>query len=136
MVVKANESIFAGSQKKNSYSRVGIKNVNEKSSHQVCRSVKVSSKNRHEQQQTEGNLQPKQRRKPLFSHLRNAEVFVKALVTDYQDATLGELCELFAIKTGNCVSRTAMCRCVQKLGLHRKKKYGTVAKPRQKESKN
>ena len=32
-----------------------------------------------------------------------------------------ELCELFAIKTGNWVSRTAMCRCVQKLGVHRKK---------------
>jgi hypothetical protein len=42
--------------------------------------VKVSSKNRHEQQQTEGNLQPKQRGKPQFSHLKNTEVEVKALV--------------------------------------------------------
>ena len=38
-----------------------------------------------------------------------------------------ELCELFAILTGNWVSRTAMCRCLQKLGLPRKKKLGTVA---------
>jgi hypothetical protein len=68
-VGKANESIFPHSPIKNSDSRFGIKNVNEKSSHPVFWSVKVSSKNRHEQQQTEGNLQPKQRGKPLFSHL-------------------------------------------------------------------
>ena len=108
----------------------------EKSIHPVCRSVKVSSKNTHEQQQTEGNLQPKQRGKPLFSHLINTEVEVKALVPDHQEATRVELCELFAIKTENWVSRTIMCRCVQKLGVHRKKKPGTVAKPRQKEFKN
>ncbi|MEG4962706.1 MULTISPECIES: IS630 family transposase, partial [unclassified Microcoleus] len=54
--------------------------------------------------------------------LTNAEVEVKALVAEHPDATLVELCELFAIKTGNWVSRTAMCRCLQKLGLHRKKK--------------
>ena len=88
------------------------------------------------QQQTEGNLQPKQSGKPQFSHLTNAEVEVKALVAEHPDATLVELCELFAIKTGNWVSRTAMCRCLQKLGLHRKKKPGTVAKPQQKEFKN
>ena len=50
-VVKANESIFPRSPRKNSDSRFGIKNINYKSSHPVCRSVKVSSKNRHEQQQ-------------------------------------------------------------------------------------
>jgi hypothetical protein len=121
LVVKANESIFPRSPIKNSDSRFGIKDINYKSSHLVCRSVKVSSKNRHEQQQTERNLQRKQREKPLLFHLTNAEVCVKALVTDHQDATLVELCELFAEKTGNCVSRTAMCRCVQKLGVHRKK---------------
>jgi transposase len=136
LVVKANESIFPRSPIKNSDSRFGIKNVNEKSSHPVCWSVKVSSKNRHEQQQTEGNLQPKQRGKPLFSHLINTEVEVKALVADHQETTRVQLCELFAIKTENWVSRTTMCRCVQKLGVHRKKKPGTVAKPRQKESKN
>ena len=65
------------------------------------------------QQQTEGNLQPKQSGKPQFSHLTNAEVEVKALVAEHPDATLVELCELFAIKTGNWVSRTAMCRCLQ-----------------------
>jgi len=63
-VVKANESIFPRYRIKNSDSRFGIKDVNEKSSHPVCWSVKVSSKNRHEQQQSEGNLQPKQRGKP------------------------------------------------------------------------
>lgn len=87
-------------------------------------------------QQTEGNLQPKQRGKPQFSHLANAEPEVKALVAAHPDATLVELCELFALKTGNWVSRAAMCRCLQKLGLNRKKKLGTVAKRRQKESKN
>lgn len=88
------------------------------------------------QQQTEGDLQPKQRGKPQFSYLTNAEREVKALVADYPDATLVELCELFAQKTGNWVSRTAMCRCLQKLGLERKKKHGIHAKRRQKESKN
>jgi transposase len=74
------------------------------------------------QQQTEGDLRPKQRGKPQFSHLTNAEPEVKALVAAHADATLAELCELFAQKTGNWVSRTAMCRCLQKLGLNRKKK--------------
>ena len=73
------------------------------------------------QQQTEGNLQPKPRGKPQFSHLTNAQPQVKALVAEYPDATLIELCELFAQKTGNWVSRTAMCRCLQKLGFERKK---------------
>jgi transposase len=88
------------------------------------------------QQQNEGNLQPKQRGKPQFSHFTNAEVEVRELVSEHQDATLVELCELWAGKTGNWVSRTAMCRYLQKLGLNRKKKHGTVAKPRPKESKN
>ena len=88
------------------------------------------------QQQTEGNLQPKQRGKPQFSYLTNGEEEIRALVVDHPDATLVELCELFAQKTGNWVSRTAMCRCLQKLGLTRKKKPGTAAKPRLKESKN
>jgi len=41
-----------------------------------------------------------------------------------------ELCELFAQKTGNWVSRTALCRYLHKLGINRKKKTVTVAKPR------
>ncbi len=88
------------------------------------------------QQQTEGNLQPKQRGKPQLGLLTNAEEELKALVAEHPDATLVELCELFAIKTGNWVSQAAMCRCLQKLGLTRKKKLGTVAKLRQKEFKN
>lgn len=88
------------------------------------------------QQQTEGDLQPKQTGKPQFSYLKNAEIEVKALVGDHPDATLAELCELLAIKTGNWVSQSAMCRYLQKLGLNRKKKLGIVAKRRQKEFKN
>ena len=88
------------------------------------------------QQQTAGNLQPKQRGKPQFSYLTNAEEEIRELVVEHPDATLVELCELFAQKTGNWVSRTAMCRCLQKLGLNRKKKHGTAAKLRLKESKN
>jgi transposase len=87
------------------------------------------------QKQTEGNLQPKQRGKPQFSHLTNAEPLIRTLVEEHQDATLVELCELFTIKTGNWVSRTAMCRYLQKLGLNRKKKHGAVAKLGPKESK-
>lgn len=88
------------------------------------------------QQQTEGNLQPQQRRKPQLSLLTNAEEEVRALVAEHPDATRVELCELFAIKTVNWVSQAAMCRCLQKLGLTRKKKLGTVGKLLQKEFKN
>lgn len=88
------------------------------------------------QQKVEGNLQPKQRGKPQFSHLKNAEALVRTMVAKHQDATWVELCELFAVETGNWVSRTAMCRYLQKLGLSRKKKHGAVAKPGHKESKN
>jgi putative transposase len=73
------------------------------------------------QQRSEGSLQPKPRGKPQLSHLTNAETEVRTLVAEYPDATLLELCELFAIKTGHWVSRTALCRYLQKLGLHRKK---------------
>jgi transposase len=38
-----------------------------------------------------------------------------------------ELCELLGQRTGKWVSRTALCRYLQKLGLNRKKKHGTVA---------
>jgi transposase len=55
-------------------------------------------------------------------------------VTAHPDATLVELCELFAKKTGNWVGRTAMCSALQKLGLNRKKKLSGVAKQEQKES--
>ena len=88
------------------------------------------------QQQAEGNLQPKQRGKPQLSHLTNAEAEVKALVVANQDATRVELWELFAQQTGNWVSRSALSRYLQKLGLNRKKKPGTVVKPEQKECKN
>jgi len=46
---------------------------------------------------------------------------IKRLVAEHQDPTLAELCEGFAQLTGNGVSRTAMCRGLQKLGLSRKK---------------
>jgi transposase len=88
------------------------------------------------QQQFEGNLQPKQRGKPQFSHLTNAEVELREMVVGNPDATLVEFCELFALKTGNWVSRTAMCRALQKLGLNRKKKHCGVVKQQLQEFKN
>jgi transposase len=68
--------------------------------------------------------------------LTDAEAAVRALVADHPDATLSELCELLGQRTGKWVSRTALCRYVQKLGLTRKKKHGIVAKREQKEYKN
>jgi len=47
-----------------------------------------------------------------------------------------ELSELLLQRTGNWVSRTALCRYLQKLGLNRKKKPGTVAKLEQKKCKS
>lgn len=88
------------------------------------------------QQKTDGNLQPLKRGKPRFSHLTNVEVELRELVKENQDATLVELCELFALKTGNWVSRTAMCRALQKLGLNRKKKHCGVVKQQLQESKS
>ena len=59
---------------------------------------------------------------------------MREIVAAHPDATLLELCELFAQKTGNWVGRTAMCNALQKLGLNRKKKLSGVAKQEQKES--
>jgi transposase len=74
------------------------------------------------QQRCEGSLQPKRRGKPQFSYLTNRETEVRALVAEHPDATLVELCELFAQNTGHWVSRTALCRYLKKLGLPRQKK--------------
>ena len=83
------------------------------------------------QQKQDGNVKPKRPGKPQFSYLNNpkAEAQIRALVAEYQDATLAELCELFAQLTGNWVSPTAMCRCLQKLRLSRKKKLAPAARP-------
>jgi transposase len=86
------------------------------------------------QQKLDGDLQPKPRGKPQFSYLTNADLELRELVEVYPDATLIELCELFADKTGNWVGRSAMCRALQKLGLNRKKKQSVVPKQGQKES--
>lgn len=86
------------------------------------------------QQKLDGNLQSKPRGKPQFSHLTNAEVELRELVETYPDATLVELCELFADRTDNWVGRSAMCRALQKLGLNRKKKQNGALKQGQKES--
>ncbi len=86
------------------------------------------------QQKLDGSLQSKPRGKPQFSHLTNADIELRELVEAHPDATLIELCELFADKTGNLVGRSAMCRGLQKLGLNRKKKQRGVRKQGQKES--
>lgn len=88
------------------------------------------------QQRVDEDLQPKPRGKPQFSHLTKAETELRELVAEHHDATLLELCELFAAKTENWVSRTAMGAALQKLGLNRKKKHCGVAKLPPKESKN
>ena len=85
------------------------------------------------QQKVDGNLQPKQPGKPRLSYLINAEVELREIVAEHSDATLVELCEFFADKTGNWVSRSAMCKALQRLGLNRKKKRCEVAKPERKE---
>lgn len=86
------------------------------------------------QQKIEGNLQSKPRGKPQVSHLTNADIELTELVESHPAATLMELCELFADKTGNWVGRSAMCRGLQKLGLNRKKKQSGVPKQGQRES--
>ncbi len=88
------------------------------------------------QQKSHGNLQPLRPGKPRFSHLTNAELELRELVSENPDATIVEFCELFAAKTGNWVSQTAMCRYLQKLGLNRKKKHCGVAKQQLQEFKN
>jgi putative transposase len=53
--------------------------------------------------------------------LNNASTELRKIVASHPDATLVELCELFAQKTGTWVGLTAMCSALQKLGLNRKK---------------
>jgi len=43
------------------------------------------------QQKVDGNLQPKTRGKPQFSHLTNADVDLRELVEAHSDATLQQL---------------------------------------------
>ena len=83
---------------------------------------------------TAGNLQPKKPGKPRLSYLTNAELELRQLVSEHSDATLAELCEFFADRTGNWVGRSAMSHALQKLGLSRKKKRTGVPKLPQKES--
>ncbi|NEP41677.1 MAG: hypothetical protein F6K25_04965 [Okeania sp. SIO2G4] len=47
------------------------------------------------QQKKDGNLEPLKPGKPRFSHLANADLDLKQLVSEHPDATLEELCELF-----------------------------------------
>ncbi|OYD87220.1 hypothetical protein CDG77_30530 [Nostoc sp. 'Peltigera membranacea cyanobiont' 213] len=81
------------------------------------------------QQRLEGNLQSKPRGKPQFSHLTNADIELRELVELYPDATLIELCELFADKTGNWVGQSAMSRALQKLGLNRECSHSLILCP-------
>jgi transposase len=86
------------------------------------------------QQKLEGSLESKKPGKPRLSYLTNSEVELRELVTEHPDATLVELCEFFADKTGNWVGRSAMSKALQKLGLSRKKKRRGAPKLPQKES--
>ena len=57
---------------------------------------------------TAGNLQPEKPGKPRLSYLTNAELELRQLVSEHSDATLAELCEFFADRTGNWVGRSAV----------------------------
>ena len=61
-------------------------------------------------------------RDAIESVLRLASGAALAVTIDHPDATLVELCELFAQKTGNWVSRAAMCRCATEIRTQSKKK--------------
>ncbi|MDJ1182724.1 helix-turn-helix domain-containing protein [Roseofilum casamattae] len=100
--------------------------IEKRSIRQVAASFSVSKslvQKLVKQQKQEGNVEPKRPGKPRLSYLNNAQAQeqIKGIVAEYQDATLAELCELFADLTGHWVSRAAMCRCLQKLRLSRKK---------------
>jgi putative transposase len=58
------------------------------------------------------------------------------LIEADNDATLVELCDQVALKTGVRVSRSTMGRLVQQLGFTRKKKRSTPVKGKQSESKS
>ena len=74
------------------------------------------------QQRTERNLEAKKPGKPQISYLTTAEPELREIVRENHDATLAELCEIFAGKTGNWVGKSAMCSALQRIGLNRKKK--------------
>ena len=49
------------------------------------------------QHKTNGNLEPLKLGKPRFSHLTNADLDLKQLVSEHPDATLAGLCEFFEL---------------------------------------
>ena len=80
------------------------------------------------QQKTDGNLERRRTRKATVSYILNAEVELTEIVEANSDATLLELCELFADKTGNWVSQSTMSNALKRFGLTRKKKQKEVVK--------
>ena len=80
------------------------------------------------QQKTDGNLERRRTRKATVSYILNAQVELTEIVEANSDATLLELCELFADKTGNWVSQSTMSNALKQFGLTRKKKQKEVVK--------
>ena len=70
----------------------------------------------------QGNVKPKRVGSTRKSQLEDYKEEVKKMVAEYPDYTLAEYCEYCLEKMGVGLSKSAMCRFLQKENLTRKKK--------------
>lgn len=82
------------------------------------------------QQQQQGHLRPAPVGRPLKTKLEGDEAQLREMVAQYPDATLSEYCQYWEDTHKVRVSRSTMCRALQKVQLTRKKRLSVPAKLR------
>jgi len=82
----------------------------------------------------QGSLEPKKPGGAMKGALYGMEVQLQAMVERYPDATLLEYCEYWGENHHQWVSKSAMCRALQKQKLTVKKTHHAVTKGKQQES--
>ena len=71
----------------------------------------------------QGNVKPKRVGSTRKSQLEDYKEEVKKMVAEYPDYTLAEYCEYCLEKMGVGLSKSAMCRFLQKENLTKKKRH-------------
>lgn len=84
---------------------------------------------------TQGHVKPRQQGGTMKGELDGHEAQLAKMVEQYPDATLLEYCEYWGTTSNNWVSRSTMCRALQKQKLTLKKRHYAAVKRKQKESK-
>lgn len=84
---------------------------------------------------TQGHVKPRRQGGAIKGELDGYEAQLAAMVEKYPDATLLEYCEYWDVTSNHWVSKSTMCRALQKQKLTQKKRRNVAAKPRHKEFK-